>query len=301
MSPIREQRLELGGFGTRALELDFGSDAEGDSLLLLHGFSDSADTWRPLLSGLARRRWRALAVDLPGFGEADRLDRETEILPQLDRFAASAVAHASERAGGRSVVVCGNSLGGLIALRAAEDEALPLAGVMPLAPAGLDMAAWIAIIEGAPLVRLILSAPFPLPEAVHRDLIGRVYRTLAFARPGGIDPAVVNSFTRHLRTRRDVVRILATGRRLVGELRDPFRLELIRCPVLLVWGDRDRLVFATGADRVLDAVPGARLELIEGCGHCPQVECPERLAELLTTFAATTPPESSAPRPVPSG
>ncbi len=55
--------------------------------------------------------------------------------------------------------------------------------------------------------------------------------------------------------------------------------------MLLVWGDRDRLVFHRGADRVLAAVPDSRLELIEGVGHCPQVEAPERVTELLLEFS----------------
>ena len=54
--------------------------------------------------------------------------------------------------------------------------------------------------------------------------------------------------------------------------------------MLLVWGDRDRLVFHRGAQRVLDTVPGARLELLEGIGHCPQVEAPERFTELWLEF-----------------
>src|SRR5688500_15045984 len=108
MSTIREQRLELGGFGTRALELDTDTDADG--LLLLHGWSDSADTWRPLLGRLARSGRAATAVDLPGFGAADRLDREAGVLEQLDRFVAAAIRDRSERSGGRGVVVVGNSL-----------------------------------------------------------------------------------------------------------------------------------------------------------------------------------------------
>ena len=51
--------------------------------------------------------------------------------------------------------------------------------------------------------------------------------------------------------------------------------------MLLVWGDRDRLVFHRGAERVLAAVRARRLELLEGCGHCPQLERPERVVELL--------------------
>lgn len=275
--------MALGGFATRALSV--AADGHGGApLLLLHGWSDSADTWRPLLARLGRAGRSATALDLPGFGRADRLERDAEILPQLDRFVAAAITREAERAGG-PVVVVGNSLGGCAAIRAAERPG-EIAGVVAVAPAGLDMAGWFGLIESAPLVRLVLRAPLPLPEAIVRQATGRVYRTLAFARPGEVDPAVVSAFTRHVRSRRDVIRILATGRRLLPEIRDPFRLERIATPVLLVWGDRDRMVFASGAERVLREVRGARLELIADCGHCPQIEAPERIEELLATFPA---------------
>jgi pimeloyl-ACP methyl ester carboxylesterase len=283
MSAIREQRVELGGAGTRVLELD----GDGPPILLLHGFSDSADTWRPLFARLARRGRRAVALDMPGFGRATRLARNEEILPQLDRFVAAAVERESARNGDEGIVVCGNSLGGCVTLRAAEREDLPIAGVVPIAPAGLDMARWIAIIESAPLVRLIMRAPVPLPEPLVRQAVGRVYRTLAFAHPRQVNAGVVGAFTGHVRSRRDVVRLTATGRRLRPEIRDPFRLERIGCPVLVVWGDRDLLVFPTGADRILREVSDSRYEVIERCGHCPQIEAPDRLAELLDEFPAS--------------
>jgi pimeloyl-ACP methyl ester carboxylesterase len=108
-------------------------------LILLHGFSDSADCWRPTLAALARRGRRAIALDLPGFGQAARLDRESSVLPQLDAFAAAAIEREAERFGG-AVIVAGNSLGGCVALRAAEREDLPIGGIIPVAPAGLGMA-----------------------------------------------------------------------------------------------------------------------------------------------------------------
>jgi pimeloyl-ACP methyl ester carboxylesterase len=77
-----------------------------------------------------------------------------------------------------------------------------------------------------------------------------------------------------------------TAKSLLPELRDPFHLDRIACPVLLVWGDRDRLVFTTGAERVLATVPGARMEVIEGCGHCPQIEVPERFVNEIESFLA---------------
>jgi pimeloyl-ACP methyl ester carboxylesterase len=287
MTAIREQRLELGGLTTRALELRGNDGAAAPPLLLLHGFSDSGDTWRELLRRFARTGRSALAVDMPGFGQASRLDRDEPILPQLDRFAAAAVKHLAEHHPGEDVVIAGNSLGGCVAMRAAENADLPLAGIVPIAPAGLDMARWIAVIESERLLRPIIRSPVPLPEIVVRQIVGRAYTMMAFRHPGQVDPLVVSRFTTHVRSKRDVVRILATGRRLRPELREPFHLERISCPVLLVWGDSDRMVYPVGADRVLRVVDGSRIEVIERCGHCPQVEAPGRLAEVLGEFPLT--------------
>jgi pimeloyl-ACP methyl ester carboxylesterase len=284
--PIRERRFELAGFRTRAVELDVDGTASQPPLILLHGWGDSADCWRPLLPELARRGRRAIALDMPGFGEASRLDRERDVLPQLDRFVAAAVRREADRGG--DVVVCGNSLGGCAAIRAAERAELPIAGVVPVAPAGLDMAQWFTIIETTPIVQALLRAPVPLPETVVREAVGRAYRSLAFTRPSAVDATAVSSFTRHIASRRDVVRILGTGHRLRAELTDGcFRLDRIGCPVLVVWGDADKMVYSSGAERVLREVPGSRLTVIPACGHCPQVERPNELARLLDGFPAS--------------
>ena len=279
MQPLIEHGLELAGFTTRALELE----GDGPPVVLLHGYADSADTWRVVLDRLARAGRRALAVDLPGFGAAAPL-ADGPVLPQLDAFAAEAVAYLASE--GEDVVLAGNSLGGCLALRAAEDPAAPLAGIVPIAPAGLEMPAWFAVIERDPIVRWILHAPVPLPEQVLRSAVGEAYRQLAFARPRAAQREIVRAFTGHHRDRASVMRILDNGRRMLPELRDPFRLERVRCPVLLVWGDRDRMVTHRGARRIVEALPETTYELLEGVGHCPQVEAGERVADLLLEFAA---------------
>jgi pimeloyl-ACP methyl ester carboxylesterase len=282
MQPLFEHGLTLAGFSTRVLELE----GEGPPVVLLHGFSDSADTWRATLAKLGRADRRAIAVDLPGFGRASEL-KPGKVLTQLDRFAQAAVGYAAPDGG---AVVVGNSLGGCVALRLAERDQLELAGVMPVAPAGLDMARWLAIIERDPIVRTLLSSPVPLPEWALRRAVGEAYRRIAFHRPRSVEAKAIDAFTSHFSEQRTVARYLTTGRALLPELRDPFRLERIACPVLVVWGENDAMVYAKGAQRVLDAVPGARLELIEKCGHCPQVECPDRFSDLVLDF----PPEPVA-------
>jgi len=283
MQPLIEHRLELAGFATRALELE----GDGPPLVLLHGFADSADTWRRVLDWLARRNRRALAVDLPGFGAAGPLE-PGPVLPQWDAFAAAAVEHVAGEGGGPAIVA-GNSLGGCIALRAGErSRGLPLAGVVPVAPAGFDMPAWFGIIERDPLVRYVLASPVPVPAPVLRATVGAAYRQLAFARPRAAAGEVVRAFTEHHSTKSAVQRFLATGRRLLPELSDCFDLEAIDVPVLLIWGDRDRMVTHRGAGKVTGALPDTRYELLEGIGHCPQVEAAERVAALIAGFGPSS-------------
>jgi pimeloyl-ACP methyl ester carboxylesterase len=280
MQPLFEHRRRYGGFETRVLELE----GEGPPLVLLHGYADSADTWRHVLALLGRRDRRALAVDLPGFATADRL-KKGKVLPQLDRFAAAVVADV---AGGEPAILAGNSLGGCLSLRAAQRAGLPLAGVVPIAPAGFDMARWFVLIERDPIVRTLLSIPAPLPEVVFREVVGRAYRTLGFHRGAAVDASVVQAFTSHHRDRATVRRYLETGRRLLPELNDAacFDLERIECPVRVVWGERDRMVSPNGARRVAAALPDADVVLMPDVGHCPQVEAAQRTTDLLCEFPA---------------
>ena len=276
MQPLIEHRRRFAGFDTRVLELE-GDDP---AVVLVHGFADSADTWRHVLDRLARAERRAVAVDLPGFGTADAL-KAGPILRQLDRFTRAVVRDV---AAGGEVVVAGNSLGGALALRAGENPGLPIAGIVGIAPAGLEMARWFGLIERDPILLRLLAVPVPLPERAVREAVGRVYRVLAFANPGGVQREVVDAFTSHHRDRASVRRQLDAGRRLISELESPFELERVNAPVLLVWGERDVMVSPSGAERVSAALPDTQVELLPGIGHCPQIEAPGRVADLLLAF-----------------
>ena len=189
------------------------------------------------------------------------------MLPQLDRFV-DAVLRETVQDGGEAIVA-GNSLGGLLSLRAAQrcDE-VPLAGVMPIAPAGFDKGAWFRVLERIRALQVVLEAPAPVPEQVLRAVVGPVYRTIAFAHPAAIDPDVVDAFTSHHRERGAVARYLHTGRRLLPELEVAYKLDRVGCPVLLVWGDRDRMVTHAGIHPVVAALPDTEVVLLKGCGHC---------------------------------
>ena len=274
--PIGERRARYAGTSTRVLAVE----GEGPPLLLLHGYSDSADTWRPLLRVLCGDR-AAVAVDLPGFGRADRVPPGA-YLPVLDAFVAELVReHAAEG----PVLVAGNSLGGVAALRAAHDADLPLVGIAPISPAGLGHAPWVDLISREPIVHRILTLPFPVPARAIRAGLTAAVRRLAYGDPQRADAEVLGHYAGHHPGAADVRRIVTGARSLMAELREGYAaLETIACPVLLVWGERDVLVPIAGATCVLEAVPGSRLETLPGVGHCAQAEVPERVAELLVDF-----------------
>ncbi len=275
MNPVAEHRVHTLGHATRALEVD----GDGPGIVLLHGWNDSADTWRPLLAELAQCGRRAIAVDLPGFGEATPMEPGA-VLPQLDAFASEV---ALSWAGENPVVVAGTSLGGCLALRLAEHPgALRLVGVLPVAPDGFELPSWFDPIEEDPMVRRLLSIPIAVPGELVRRGQANAYRQLALSHPTETQKAVVDAFSRDGETRADVAALLESGRALAPELSTaPFDLVGIRCPVLLVWGAHDRMLPHTDARMALDSLPTTHVELIEDAGPHPQLEATRRLAELL--------------------
>jgi pimeloyl-ACP methyl ester carboxylesterase len=268
---ITERRVVVGGVATRILEVP----GDGPVLLLLHGFTDSADTWRPVLSRLAEAGRRAVAVDLPGHGWAPPMQQP--LFETLDRFVADFVV---QYAAGEQVVLVGNSLGGLLTFRAARDERLPLAAVAGLGPAGLAhthrmqlLAQWARIFH--PLLGLIDRLPVPR-SAVRRAAL-RVHHRLT----EGTGRELAPHYAAHVASLRDVARLRGDLVALDKAVRaDVLAPADIRVPVLMVWGLRDRLVDIKGAPSLLDVVPQSRLVVLD-CGHLPQVQVPDEVTPLL--------------------
>ena len=77
---------------------------------------------------------------------------------------------------------------------------------------------------------------------------------------------------------------LAQQRAIMARIDSRPRLGEIAVPTLLIWGEKDGITSRAHHDEILDAIPGARLEVVPGVGHLPTVEVPEVVAELLSRF-----------------
>lgn len=77
---------------------------------------------------------------------------------------------------------------------------------------------------------------------------------------------------------------LAQQRAIMARIDSRPRLGEIAVPTLLIWGEQDGITSRAHHDEILDAIPGAQLEVVPGAGHLTTIEAPEMVVPLLTEF-----------------
>lgn len=271
-SPLAQTCVTLVGVRTRLI----ASPGRGPVVLLLHGYTDSADTWRPVLGLLGMRGRAAAAVDLPCHGMAGPFAGEAS-LARLDEFVRAAVAHVDR---GFGVVVVGNSLGALLALRAA-DSAVPGANaVLALAPPGTDINLGLRLLPvlAVPLAGLLRM--LPAPEIALQAVWGLVY-SLATTR-GAASAEARRTYAEHL-TRDRLRWLIDAGRRIIPEVVAGPSIRALPVPSTVWWGGADIVCPERGAS----AFDGVGTKVVTpGAPHCPQVVRPELVISLLDALEA---------------
>lgn len=276
-SEILESRPVIAGWRTRALEVV----GTGPTFILLHGFGDHAGTWAAVLEELAGAGCSAVALDLPGYGEADPA-APGQSLPQLDRFLLDAIEHWT--VDGLPPVVVGNSLGGVLAIRAGQDPSSGVAGVVPVSPAGFGHVWFIDVLEKYSWLNPLMFVPI-VPMATFRRLTALGY-SWAARGPARVLPGVAAAAAAQFRSRDDVKRVLGSAPALLAEIRSAPRSP-VTVPCLIIWGRYDRLTLISGAAVLQALVPKAELVVLEDSGHCAQVTRPDLVAGHLVRFAAS--------------
>lgn len=269
-----------------------------EHVICLHGLGSTKASFFETVAALAGDH-TVHAFDLPGFGASAKPARA----PYDAEWFAAAVRGYMDASGIPRAHLVGNSMGGRIAIEVALRDPRRVASVSLLAPALAFRRRHRALVPLVKLLRPELAAiPHPLQEARVRDqLLG------LFAQPERLDPAAaevaVSEFCRIYRSRAARVAFFAAARNIYldqphGEDGLWTRLEALAPPSLFVWGDCDRLVPAAFSRHVAACLPTARQEVLDECGHVPQVELAERTSGLVRDrIASAAAPARASHRP----
>ena len=265
------------GFRTRTLSVE----GSGPRFVLLHGYTDSANTWDGVLREVEASGRSAIAVDLPGFGLADPL-LAGPVVPQIDNFVTELVAEQSQRG---PVILVGNSLGGSVSVRAAA-RGVPLAGVVTIG----DPAAgpWrLRSFAGSPRTGLLmrLVAMVPVPTILIRLFVWVGIRRILYGNPRGADPAVLERFMTWLVALGGSRALVRQVRLVCEDLANGHGAIEVECPTLIVHGVKDRIVPVRGSRALHASLPGSELHIEPRWGHCPQLDDPAAMTRLLVERA----------------
>ena len=252
------------------------SPGDGLAALLIHGNSASGRTFQPQLESGLGREYRLIAIDLPGFGASQPIaDPENGLgIQGYGRLVVKVVAAL----GLDDVVLVGWSLGGHVALEAADDipgcKGVLIYGTPPLAFPP-DMGA-------AFLPNPAMAAAFN-PQLTETEMRGFVD---AFFAPGYTTPD--DRFMTDIRRSDGRARAAIAGSIRPGGYKDEVQMAAnLRVPLAVVHGAQEQLV--SGA--YFDAVPMPTLwrgavQVIAGAGHAPHWEMPDAFNALLADFLA---------------
>jgi pimeloyl-ACP methyl ester carboxylesterase len=262
----------------------------GPALLLIHGMAGSSATWQAIIPQLSTK-YRVIAPDLLGHGMSAKPRGDYS----LGAFAVF-LRDLLDELGVHRATVIGQSLGGGIAMQFAYQhrdycERLALIGSGGLGP------------DLSPMLRL-LSAPgaeFVLPMVAPQPVLNLGNKLGSWLTSAGIQSpragqmwqaycSLSDSEGRQafLRTLRSVVDYRGQAVSALNKLHLTAGL-----PIVLIWGDHDRIIPVSHAYAAHDVLTGSRLEVLEGVGHFPHVEAPMAVADILENFIASTTPQTN--------
>jgi len=260
----------------------------GPVLLLLHGITDSSETWEGVTPWLADR-FTLIAPDLLGHGESATPAGDYSLGAH-----ASGVRDILTALGHPRATVVGHSLGGGIAMQFAYQFPERCERLVLVSSGGLGREVHLllraAALPGADYVLPLLASSQVLGlgraagAALGRVRIRPRGDLLQLARGfGSLDSA--GSRQAFLHTVRSVIE--PGGQRVNAHN----RLHLAALmPTLIVWGERDSIIPVRHGADAHAAMPGSRFEVLPGAGHMAHDADPRRFAEILTDFCDTTEP-----------
>jgi len=278
-APLPVQRIEVSGVEIAYVD----SGGVGPPLVFVHGLSSYLSFWEHQIAAFAGG-YRVLALDLPGYGQSERVDA-----PCTPPWYAAVLADWMAAVGAPEAAVVGHSMGGQIALTLALEHPERVGALALSAPAGFE-----TFDRGA---AAFMKGFWHEERALETDeaALRAAFTGAVFNEAGAGVERLLEERVRMGRHPDFRGTSAAVSRSIAGMLDHPVydRLGDIHAPTLIVFGAQDRMIpnpiFTGGRARQVaeagrDAIPGAALVMVPGAGHTVHHDAPEAFNAALADF-----------------
>jgi pimeloyl-ACP methyl ester carboxylesterase len=241
---------------------------DGKPLVLVHGLGSRGEDWSPMIPSLAAAGFHVYAPDLLGYGRSDKPDVEYSV--SLEE---KMVEQFMDSMGLKDADVGGWSMGGWIALKLTVDHPERVDRLVVFDAAGIyfpptfDASLFIPTdsLGLAKLEGMLTPKPKPLPAFVSRAAVRKLQQN------GWVIERSVAS--------------MEAGKDLMD-----FRLQAIKRPTLVVWGQLDELIPLSVGEEMHKKIAGSSLLVVGGCGHLAPGECSKPVLHGMVRFLKAEPP-----------
>jgi pimeloyl-ACP methyl ester carboxylesterase len=275
------------GHGAKIHYRDEGNK-DGPAILLIHGSNSLLQTWEPLVA-LLGDKYRLISLDLYGHGltgpnPTGAYDAETNI---------SAAGRVLDTVGVDKAYWVGNSMGGWLTWRAGLSVPERVSGLVLIDASGAQVEQKGQLYLGARLAQSSVGQML-LPEITPRFLVKSSLEE-NFAQPERLSEQLVDRYWELLRfpgNRQAAVDRAKTPRE-PGKWAEVGSLNM---PVLLLWGEQDKVIPPSHARAFAAAIPGSKLITYADAGHLPMEETPEQVARDIDAWIENIAAEAAAPK-----
>ena len=262
---------------------------DGFPVVLVHGSDASLHTWEPWMQRLTAKGYRVVTLDLPAHG----LSGPT--LQGLYTGAAYAgiVEQLVDRLGLKRFALGGNSMGGGVAWRYAVAHPERLSALILVDASGKPMPKGSSPPLGFRLARIPVARDIlatVTPRVIFEKSFAQSISNQAIATPAMID----RYWELHLYPGNRRATVQRFGQ-YSGNDGAAVKLGSLTVPTLILWGREDKLIPVSVAQWFNSQIKGSRVTILDGIGHIPMEEAPDRsLAPVLELLSATKIPSQSA-------
>jgi pimeloyl-ACP methyl ester carboxylesterase len=264
------------------VRIHYQEKGTGTPLVLMHGYTSSTYSWKDVFEPLSKN-FRVVAVDLKGFGFSGKPDGDYS-----RRAQALLVTHLLDYLKIEKAWLCGNSMGGAVAMNLTLINPQRVAGLILIDSAGVKVPgsgslapAYLTLpVIGRILIALSLTSDKLVREGLEKSFYDR----------SKVNDERVAYYYRFLKTRGGQLAALR-ARTQADDFPIEADLNKISAPVLIIWGRQDALIPLEAGSKMNKLIQDSKLVIFDNCGHLPQEEMPTRTVDEITNFVPSQRPQ----------